>query len=113
MKTIFTFLILLASAINTNAQVTVLKVTDVIERDRIEQWTLKNTFPNLIVFIRDADGNYIVGQEVLSDRAYEKVGLIDGTKEEPLKTYLDAKTDPVIYKPVPEAISADPITIKK
>lgn len=78
----------------------VLKV-DLAEKTRIEQWTLKNTFPDVIVFVEDADGNFIVGQEVLNDPAYAKLGVIDGVKEQPVKEYIDQKAVRIIYRPKP------------
>lgn len=79
----------------------VLKISDAIERQKIEDWTLQNTFPNIIKFVEDADGNFIVGQEVLSDPAYQKLGIAPGVK---LRDYLQTKTTVVVHKPKPDPI---------
>lgn len=81
----------------------VLKVLDISERDLIEQWTAANTFPNVIKFIEDVNGNWIVGPEVLSDYAYDKLGNLSGTKEESLKSYLQTKSTTVVYEPKPDS----------
>lgn len=89
----------------------VLKISDAIERQKIEDWTLQNTFPNIIKFVQDADGNYIVGPEVLSDPAYQKLGIATNTK---LSDYLQTKTTEIIYKAPPTDIikESDGETVK-
>lgn len=70
---------------------------DSTERVKIEQWTESNTFPNVIKFIKDAKGNYIVGVEVLGDSAYQKI-FADTTKK--LRDYINQKSTLVVYDPV-------------
>lgn len=79
-----------------------IKISTIEERDKIEVWTLA-TFPNIIKFIEDAKESWIVGTEVLSDPAYEKMDDFDGTKEESLKSYLTTKSTIVVYEPKPES----------
>lgn len=73
----------------------VLKISNTTEQDKIEQWTVSNTFPNVIKFVIDTDGNFIVGKEVLTDPAYQKLGIEASTK---LCDYLQSKTATIVYK---------------
>lgn len=109
MKSIIGIIAILLTYINASAQkadgteptketTTVLKV-DSTEREKIEQWTLQNTFPDIIVFIKDSLGNYIVGKEVLSDPVYLKTGVFEGAKQETLKDFLLQKSDTIEYTP--------------
>lgn len=89
----------------------VLKVVDTTERDKIEAWTLANTFPDIIKFIEDAKGDWIVGPEVLIDPSYEKNSDLSGLKDETLKQYLTSKVtvvshDPKISQSVPKEVIA-------
>lgn len=77
----------------------ILKMVGLLEKNNVEQWTFLNTFPDIIRFIEDLYGGWIVGQEVLTDTAYDKKGNISGTKEESLKSYLKDKSTTVLYEP--------------
>lgn len=93
-------LLLLITAISCHAQTEVLHI-DSTQREKIESFTDQNTFPDLIRFIKDADGNYIVGFEILRDPAYEKLGTLN-SKEQPLKEFIEIHSDTIVYKPKTE-----------
>lgn len=70
----------------------VIAIQDLKARQDIEQYAREHTFPNVIQFIEDVQGNWIVPVECLSDSAYvphEKV-LGELTKVQPI-TYAGAK----------------------
>ena len=116
MKTLLLLLLPLTlfGQISTNPDVgkttTVIKI-DPSERERIEQWTKEHTFPDIIVFVEDSLGNFIIGKEVLTDPAYEKLVITDDrTKEtESIRSYLSRKSEEIEYRPKP---SIDDVTIK-
>jgi glutaredoxin-related protein len=91
---------LLVGMVVSMAQTQVLKI-DSLERQKIESFTDQNTFPDLIRFIKDLDGNYIVGFEILRDLAYEKIGRLN-SRDQPLREFIEIHSDTIIYKPKTE-----------
>ena|SRR5690606_31229821 len=109
MRTIFLILISFTAFAQkeqpTTDRAIVLKI-DSTEREKIERWTLENTFPDIIVFVKDSAGNYIVGPEVLNDPAYEKLGIFDDTrKERTLKSFIEEKSETIEHKPKREQVT--------
>lgn len=57
-----------------------IKIDDANLRTEIEQWTTANTFPDVIRFLRSGF-DYIVGDSVLQDSAYDAIGIISGEEQ--------------------------------
>lgn len=51
----------------------VLTCNDINLRNFIESWTQKDTFPHVIKFIEDADGNFVTSLENLSNPVFKKL----------------------------------------
>lgn len=66
-------------------------IADETVRALIERYSAANCGPNRIKFVKDGNGQWIVGQEVLSDHRYTFEKVIKGETRETLRTKLQTE----------------------
>lgn len=54
----------------------VLRVSNSGQRTAIENYTLNQTFPDIIIFLQDGNGDWITSTETLSDAKYNRPGHV-------------------------------------
>lgn len=84
-----------------------LKVDSAIDRQKIEQWTLENTFPDIIIFIPDGKGGFVIGSEVLQNPDFKNIEITDSGSKEKLTDFINRKSVLVIETKIDEQINGE------